>query len=194
MPILAPSVTTIMIGNMAASAILGVSQIQLATAISNGYCSYLTSAVIVTTVDAGAAGSGSGFGQGLFLAPPILQGALNSTFAGNGILGVFQQPLITAIANSISQSLLSATILTANIGVGSGLGVVATLIPNSVAHIASMIGSFSSQGILGPYSIPLATAIATGIDASLPFSRGFTVINGGSAPPPSSGIGIGKLI
>lgn len=194
MALIAPSIAAIVAGNLAAAQILGITQPRLASAISIGFSSYVLSSVTVTTVDAGIAGSGTGFGQGIFLAPPILQGALNTTFAGAGILGIFQQPLIAAIANSISQSLLTATILTVDVGVGTGAGVVATLIPNSVSHIASMYSAFISHGIAGPYSIPLATAIATGIDASLPSSRGFTVIAGGGAPPPSSGVGIGRLV
>lgn len=194
MALIAPAIATIVAGNLAAASILGVSQPLLASAISIGFTSYTLSSVIVTTADAGISGGGAGFGQSLFLAPPILQGTLTSTFAGAGLLGVFQQALIFALSNAISQSLLTANIITANIGVGVGTGVVASLTPNSIAHIATMNGAFIANGIGGPFSRPLATAIALGIDAALPSSRGFTFIAGAGFPPPSVGVGIGKLV
>lgn len=192
--LIAPTISTIIAGNLAASGILGVSQLQLAQAISSGFVNYVLSSVIVTTADVGVLGNGSGFGQGLFLAPPVLQGALTTTFNGAGITGIFEQPLIFAIANSISQSLLSASILTTSISVGTGVGVVATLLPFSAISVPIMIGSFAAHGILGTFSAPLATAIALGIDASLPSSRGFTVVAGSTSPVPSAGVGIGKIV
>jgi hypothetical protein len=193
MALIAPSIATIISGNMAAAGILGVTQPVLATALSLGFSSYLLSSVIVNTADAGALGSGTGIGQGLILSPSILRGSLTSMFSANGIAGVFQQTLIQALSNAYSQSLLTATINTVDVGVGIGTGVVVSVIPNTASHMSILFGAFRSAGINGVYSQPLITALATGIDAVLPSSRGFTVIAGAGIPTTGVGVGIGKL-
>lgn len=194
MALVAPSIATIVAGNLAAAGVIGVSQVQLASAISLGFTSYVLSSVIVNTADVGTLGTGTGFGQGMFLAPPVLQGSLRSTFDGAGIIGPFREPLIFALSNAISQSLLTATISTFDVGVGVGAGVVTTLIPNSVTSVSIMNSMFAANGMIGPMSSNIATAIALGIDAALPSSRGFTVVAGAGSIVPSVGVGIGKLI
>lgn len=193
MPIKVPSTTAILKVNMASVGLIGSQQGQLASAIANGFVNYITSAVRVATADVGILGGGTGIGPGLILSPPILISSLIGTFAGAGILGPLQIPLVTAIANSISQALLTAGIRSNHPSVGVGSGIVVTLVPNNPTHITSMIQAFKAHKMQGAMSDPLATAIATGIDISLPVSRGFVGIVGSPSIVPSGGVGIGSV-
>jgi len=106
---------------------------------------------------------------------------------------VVQQPLIFAISNSISQSLLTSTINTNNPTVGSGSGIIFNIQVNNISSVSSMVSEFISNRIKGPFSNQLATAIALGIDDSLPLSKGSIIISGSGSTSPSTGIGIGKI-
>lgn len=194
MAIIPPNVSEIIAGNMAAASILGVSQLQLANAISVGFTNYILSSVVINTIDVGVAGVGVGVGQGLIIVPSALQLSFTSNFVDSGINGVFQQPLAFALSNAMSQSLLTSTILTQNTGVGVGTGNVSALLVNSGISIPTMIAAFVASAIVGVASVSLATAIALSIDSVLPTARGFIIISGAGSISPGSGIGIGKIV
>jgi len=193
MPLTPPTVIPLVQAGLSGNGILGIAAPLLATAVSNGFTQYTTSALTVTTKDTGTAGGGPGNGLGLFLAEPILISAMQGTFSGNGINGAMRNNVINAIAFGISQSLKSAVIITAHTGVGAGTGFV-TLVVNTPASITFMITNFVAIGISGVYSTPLATAIAQGIDIALPSATGIVAITGAGSPYAAVGIGTGKVL
>lgn len=184
--------TALLTGYLGGGGVFGVSSPQLAAAISNGFCQYAISSVVVNTVDVGSAGSGTGVGLGMVLAPPVLVGSLTATFEGAQIRGPLRQSIITAIANAVSDTLRLALVNTVNVGVGAGTGK-ATLAPNPAASVPLMITNFFGLALAGVSSPVLASAIANGIDQALPSATGVIVIAGASGPSPGSGTGVGKL-
>lgn len=194
MALLSPAVIGLLAANLPANGIAGVSSFQLATAIGNGFSSYMVSAPIVITINVGTAGSGFGIGFGLFLAQPLLFAALNSSFLSHGIAGIMAPPLSNAISMALSQSLLLAQTEIVSASVGTGAGTIVTIIPNSAVSIPLMIESFIGAGIVGISSASMASAIAESIDQVMPSIRGFVVVSGSASPVPSTGPGIGKII
>lgn len=192
MPLLPATAIPIIQSNLLSNNIKGIASIRLATALANGFCSYSQS-IIVSTIDVGTIGSGSGIGLGVTLTPAQLIKTLFDSFTANGISGIFKQRLIVAIASSFSSLLTNAQILTANVGVGVGTGK-ATLIPNSALSISMMTTNFIAANLVGISGPKLARAVAQGYDLALPTAFGVVSITGGTGPSPGSGTGIGKLI
>lgn len=192
MPLIPPAMTALLTGYMGAGGIFGVSSPQLATAVSNGFCQYAISSVVVNTVDVGAAGTGTGVGIGMVLAPPALIGSLTAAFEGAQIRGPLRQSLIVAIANAISDTLKLALINTVNAGVGAGSGK-ATLVPNPGTSVPLMVANFFGLALVGVSSPVLASAIAQGIDQALPSATGVIAIAGAAGPSPGTGTGVGKI-
>jgi len=184
--------TALLTGYFSAGGILGVSSPLLATGISNGFVQYALTGVVVSTIDVGAAGSGTGVGTGFALPPPALVGTLIATFEGAQIRGVMRQPLILAIANAVSDTLRLALANTVHAGVGAGTGKV-TLIANPAVSVPLMVSNFGAATLLGVASSVLATAVAQGIDQALPSTVGVVTIAGAAGPSPGSGTGVGKL-
>lgn len=188
-----PTVIPLIQAGLTGNSIGGVSAPQLTIAISNGFIQYATSILIVNTKDTGTAGIGSGSGFGLLLIKSILISSLQSTFTANNIKGPMRNNLINAIAIGISQSLKSAMVSTLHTGVGSGTGII-TLVPNTKTAITLMITNFVATGIVGAQSLVLATAIAQGIDLSLPSAMGNVIIVGTASPYSAVGVGTGKVL
>lgn len=194
MPILPQAVTGIMTANLAANAFFGITVPQLAGAFGLGFSSYMVSGPVIQTTDTGTLGAGVGTGPGLILDPLILISSLNATFTAQGIIGAQRTQLINAVALTVSASLPTGIITTASAGVGVGAGIVTSVIPNPALSVPTMIGSFTSFGLLGVLSANLATAIALGIDQALPSSQGAVVIAGPPNIIPGAGVGIGKIL
>lgn len=193
MPILSPAMAVILSGYMSSGGISGVSNPQLSLAISNGFCQYAITGVTVSSIDVGAAGSGVGIGFSVFLTQSILVSTLTASFNGAKINGPMRQPLITAIAAAVSDTLKLAEINTINVGVGVGTGKV-TLIPDSAISVSIMIASFIGLSLIGIASPVLASAIAHGIDQALLSAIGVIAITGPAGPSPGTGIGTGKIL
>jgi hypothetical protein len=192
MPLDPGTVGGIMLASLSANALIGVSSPQLSQGIANGLSLYASTGLTVITVDAGVLGAGTGTGIGFILPPPTLLGAFTATFPANGILGVSAPLLINALSLGLSQAFATALINTINPIVGVGAGVVIA-IPNPAASIAAFIAGFASAGMVGPSSIPLATAIASGLDSALPSGTGIIAIAGSPSIIPTAGAGFGKL-
>jgi len=185
--------TALLTGYMGGGGIFGVSSPQLAAAISNGFCQYAISSVVVNTVDVGSAGTGTGVGSGITLATPVLVASLTATFEGAQIRGPLRQSLIVAISKAVSDTLRVALMNTVNAGVGAGTGK-ATLVPNSAVSVPLMVTNFFGLALVGVSSPVLASAVARGIDQALPSASGAVVITGASGSSPGTGTGVGKLI
>lgn len=194
MALLPPPVTGILLANMAGQSILGISAVQMATAVSLGFCGYMVSAPVITTADVGTLGAGAGIGFGLILPPPSLASSLRSSFEAHSIQGANKDMLVAALASGVSQSLLLAQILTVNAGTALGTGKVVSVAPVPVVSIPMMIAAFVGSGLLGVASFNLASAIAQGIDQALPQAQGQVVIAGPSSPFPGGGVGLGRVV
>jgi hypothetical protein len=194
MPLDPTTITGLVTANLSATGLIGISVSQLASAIGTGLSAYAAAppplGITVTTIDSGLVGSGKGTGYGIILPPPDIQGKLQAAFAGSTIIGPITPQLATGLATAISQALGQAIINTVNVGVGNGAGKV-ILVPSSGASF--FIAGFASQLLVGVYVSAVATAIATGLDASLPSGQGIIAISGASGFIGSSGTGLGKI-
>lgn len=192
MPLLPPAMTALLNGYLAGAGFLGVSSPLLAAAISNGFIQYALSGITVNTIDVGTVGAGAGVGTGFSLPVPVLVGSLTAALEGAQIRGVMKQPLISAVANAVSNTVRLALANTVHAGVGTGTGKV-TLVPNPAVSVPLMIANFSAVSLVGVSSPVLARAIAQGIDQAIPSTVGFVAIAGASGPSPGTGTGIGKV-
>lgn len=180
--------------NLAGQAILGVSMPQMATAIAQGFVQYaLSPALVVNSIDVGLLGAGTGIAPTIILPPPAIAGPMHGIFTAAQINGSMRIPLVNAVAAAISQALIAAQVVTVNAGIGSGTGK-AVFIPNSGASVPIMIASFAAALLVGVGAQVLATAIAQGIDASLPAAVAQIVITGTPGPYPGAGSGVGKIV
>jgi hypothetical protein len=192
MPLDPGSVTAIMTSSLLGASIAGIGSTQLATGVANGLSLYANSGLTVISVDTGVLGAGTGVGVGIILPTPMLVGAFTGTFPAGGIAGIMSPALIAALSLGFTQAFATAIINTVNPTVGVGAGVV-TPIPKSVASIPAFIAGFASAGMTGISSIPLATAIAQGLDLSLLSGKGIIAIAGSPSIYASAGAGTGKL-
>lgn len=173
-----------------ANGLAGPSNIQLATGIANGFCSYVQTGITAKSIDAGSAGAGTGIGFGINLAFLVLSGSFQLSFTP--FTGPMKMNLITALSDAFSQVLLSANINTINTGVGTGGGTV-SLNPNPLVSVLAMTTNLSGFGMVGSQGVVLATAIAQGIDQALPSATGIINIVGTASPYAAVGVGIGKI-
>jgi len=193
MPLIQPAVLALLQANLAANGIVGVSAPQLAVVISSGFVQYMQTGVIATSVDVGVLGAGTGIAPTITLAAPAIIGPMQGTFTAAQINGPIRNPLINAIAASVSAALATAQVSTVNASVGVGTGLV-SLVPNPGVSVPLMVANFSAAALLGPISAGLATAIAQGIDAALPSATATVIIAGGPSPTPGSGTGVGVVL
>lgn len=192
MAIVSVAMTTLLNGYMGANSIFGVSSVLLSSAISNGFSQYAVTGVIANTIDVGSVGAGAGIGIGVTIPLVPAMAAMTSEFEAAQIRGPMKQPLINSIVNTLVNTMFLANIVTVHAGVGVGTGKV-TLAPNPLISIPLMITNFAAFTLIGTSSPTLATAIARGIDRSLSLGSGQVVISGPTLPPPSTGVGVGKI-
>lgn len=190
MPLASTITTPIFLANIASAGCIGISSIQLATGLANGLSSYAISGITAVTTDAGQTGSGKGTGTSI-LTPASIIPPMIGFFASQGIAGVLGIPLATGIANALSICISSSIVQTVHPSVGSGTGV-GSLVPTS--GIPFFVSGFAAAGIVGVQGVNLATAVANGLDASLPTTVVTVGIIGASGSSSSAGAGTGKII
>jgi len=173
--------------------LVGKSSGQLSLGLSNALCMYGKTGMAVSTIDVGTLGVGKGIGVGVLLAQPVLAATLASSLSAGGIIGLSAVQLVSGISTGYSMALAAALINTAHPSVGVGTGKL-QIMPNTVVAISIFNTAFKAAGLVGPSSIPLATAIAKGLDMALPSAIGFVAIAGSPNIIPSAGIGSGKLL
>ncbi len=184
--------TELLSAYMDSELIFGVSAINVATAVSLGFCEYAITSLTVESVDVGAVGAGVGAGVGIFISSSALIASLTSSFESAGIHGPMKNPLISAISNTVSDMLKLSIITTVNAGVGIGTGKV-SVIPSPSSSIPIMMYNFLSLGLIGIASPTISKAIAQGIDQAMISATGFIIISGPAGPSPGVGTGIGKI-
>lgn len=188
---LSPEVTLPIIqGFLVSGGAVGPASGQLASALSLGLFQY-ASAVVVTTVDVGTLGAGSGFGQGIFLSPDALSASLTAFAVSHGIAGPSAPGILASFALGLCTSLLGAVVVTAHPSVGVGAGKV-QLSPTGGGPLAfsSALASFGLAGVSAP---GLGDALGLAMDSVISSASGVVSITGASSIYPSSGSGFGKL-
>ncbi|KKL27294.1 hypothetical protein LCGC14_2386580 [marine sediment metagenome] len=194
MPLVLPAVQGLQAASLAGQAILGVSMPQMATAIAQGFLQYaLSPSLVVTSIDVGFLGAGTGIASTISLPSPAIVGPMQGIFTAAQINGPMRIPLVNAVAAAISQALIAAQVVTVNAGIGAGTGK-AIFVPNPGASVPIMIASFAAALLVGVGAQVLATAIAQGIDAALPTAVAQIVITGAPGPYPGAGSGVGKIV
>lgn len=193
MPLNTSTTAPMFLAALTSATIVGQGAPQLAMACAAGLQVYATSSVQVLTVDVGVLGSGAGLGSGLILTPPAASGAMVAAFSAAGIVGTHAIPTATAIGLGLSQALAQAIVQSFHASVGVGSGIV-QLIPNPGASVPAFIAAFAAAGLIGVSATQMATAVAAGVDASLPSVKGLVVISGAGSVYPGSGAGKGVLL
>lgn len=192
MPINPTTVTPIMEVSLISGGLIGPSSLQMATGLANGLTTYVTTGIIVQSIDIGTLGAGTGTGLGVIV-PPVLVESMIASFIAHGIIGIFSIPMATAVATGFMESFLLGLVETVSAGVGVGVGE-AFMIPNSGVSIPAFISGLSSAGMVGPNIIQLASAVAQGLDQVLPISMSTLVIAGPPNILPGAGTGTGKIL
>jgi hypothetical protein len=187
------TVLPIVTGALTSNGIVGVSMPQLALALTNGLVQYVLTGITITSQDVGTVGSGVGTGFGISLEVPILFQNFQTTFTAAGINGTHSRLIINAISTAYSSVFRIANMVTTNVGVAVGTGVV-SVIPNTIISIPTYIGNFTASLLLGISAPALATAIAKGLDQSLPTAKGTVIIAGPPSSTSSTGNGLGKIL
>ena len=115
---------------------------------------------------------------------------ISSNFASAAVVGISSFQLATAIANGLAAyaaaeiTVSTADVGTAGVGVGSGF---CSLSPGSTLPFTT--SSFTSQGMVGIFSLPLATAVANSISQCISLATPVTTHSGVGA-----GSGVGTLV
>lgn len=189
MPITPPGLLGAILPAITATGMIGTAAVQLATGVATGITLW-NPLIKVISVDTGLLGVGAGTGP-VILPPPVLLGAMITSFAGSGILGTMAVPLATGLSLGIALGYAQGLIVTVNTGVGVGAGVAKFIPPPAVA---SMIAGFAAAGLTGTSSIQLATAIGLALQIAFAPLVGTVAIVGAGSPLPGAGAGIGQIV
>jgi hypothetical protein len=192
MPLDPITVGGIMRTSLLGAGLVGIGSSQLAAALTGALCTYGTTTMSVGTVDVGTAGAGKGTGIGVIVPQPVLAASLATFLPSNGIAGLSMPQLVLGVSTGYSMALSGAIINTFHPSVGVGTGKL-QISPNTIASIGVFIQAFLAAGLSGSMAIPLATAVAEGLDAVLPVAMGVVAIVGSPSVISSSGAGSGKL-
>lgn len=188
MPLTTPALTTTIASALLGSGMLGPAMPKLASGLSQGLTLWVK-ALKVTTVDAGAVGTGKGLFP--FLIPqPLLMGALLVAYAANGQLGLMAPLEAVGLANGITVGLAQGLLNTTHPSVGAGAAIARISGPPA---FSSIMQGFASAGITGQGASTKANAISSALSVVLQTLVLPIVIVGGSGPSPASGTGQGSI-
>lgn len=192
MPLNSPALTAgFLAPNLASVSHIGAGMPQFAQGVSNGVVTYITVALKVITSGAGVAGTGATIIP-LIVPPPLLQGALLSSFASMKISGPMSPLTATGLTNGITQGLAALGLVTAtwpNVGVGAG---VAKFVGPSAVPL--MVAGFASAAMTNTGSIQMATAIGIALDTVFQSFIMPVPIVGSPSIVPSAGVGFGVVV
>jgi len=184
-----PGVTTpIFLGSLAATSLVGMSIPQLATGLALGLFQYSQTGLIVTSIDAGTLGAGTGLCPTIILNEQVLFTAISSSLLGHGVTGMLMPALANGAALGISASFALAIVQTINPVVGVGTGKL-QLVPNGAGSVI-FPAAFLAMGLTGTMSAVVASAIGLGIDSVISTAIGVIPIVGTPSMIPSSGVGV----
>lgn len=189
MPITPVGLVGTILPSLASVAMTGISVPQLATGVAAGIMLW-NPLIKVASVDVGTLGAGAGTGP-VIVPPPALLGAMLSSFAASGLIGIMSVPLATGLSLGIATGYAQGLIVTVNPGVGVGTGVAKIIPPPAVP---SMIAGFAVAGLIGISSVQLATAIGLALTITFAALVLPIVIAGPASPLPGAGSGIGQIV
>jgi hypothetical protein len=192
MPINPGTTTPIFLAALIANGLVGPGTSQLATGLATGLSQYVQAGVIVTSIDIGTLGAGTGIGPSIVLNPNILIPAMTASLAGHGIIGSLMPAQANAISFGISASLALGIVQTINTGVGIGAGKL-QLIPNGSGGTLFVAG-FKAAGMSGSMANNMGLAVGLALDAVILSALGVVIIVGPPNIVPGAGIGIGKIV
>lgn len=189
MPLTPPGIVGTVLPSLLATGNIGMGTPQLSSGIAAGVMLWVAQ-MKVTTIDAGSLGVGAGL-LPCVIPQPLLLGGVLAGCAAFGNVGPMMPPFALGVATGLSLAFPQGIITTIHPTVGSGTGVARFVGPSA---IPSMIGGFSSVGMVGPGSVKMASSIGMGIDIAF---AAFTVpipIVGSASPVGSGGTGTGTII
>lgn len=189
MPVTPPTMAGAIAPNLAASGSIGLSAPQLALGVGIGVATW-TQQIVVSTVDTGTLGSGSGVPTPILI-PPSLIGNMLSGFASFGMTGILSPALATALANGIMLGYLQGLLVTSHPTVGVGAGVAKFSAP---AAGPSIIAGLGSAGMSGQQVPKIGGAIGMGLDLSFASLVMPVAIVGAPSPSSGGGVGVGKIV
>jgi len=192
MPIGPGTTLPIFTAALLANGLVGSGTKQLAAGLAMGLFQYTQTGVIVTSIDVGTFGAGTGIGPSIVLLPTILLPAMTDSFIGHGIVGPFMPAQANACAYGISAALALAVVETVNPLVGVGAGKL-QLIPNGTGSVI-FPQAFTQSGATGSMSAKMASAIGLALDAVIASAIGIIAIVGIPSIVPGAGLGNGKIV
>jgi len=182
---MAPILTT----NLVATGMLGLGVPKYAMGIANGVALWLPQ-IIVSTIDAGSLGVGTGILP--FVIPqPLLLAVLTESFISTGLFGVMAPLKILGLANGLAATLPTAFIKTQHPSVGTGTAVASFTSPPPMPAIQA---GFAQAGLVGSSIPKVALAIGLGLQRALVAFKAPVPIIGSASPAGSGGIGTGKIV
>lgn len=189
MPLTPPGIAGAIIGNLAATSILGMSVPLVATGLASGLMQWVPTITVLATAS-GTAGVGVGV-LPLIVPSPTLIGAFGASFPASSIVGPLAAPVIAGLSNGLSLAFLQGLITVTHPIVGAGAGVAKIVAPPAIPFILS---GFASAGLTG-ISVPLvATAIGVGLTTVFNALAYPIAIAGPPSPSPAAGVGVGKIL
>lgn len=189
MPLSPPTVAGVIAANLAGTGHIGIQIPSMAAGVANGLLMWFQS-TRVSTVDTGQLGVGTGL-VSLLVPPPALQGAFFSSFAAQGLIGVWSSRMIIGLANGISSGIAPGIVTTQHPVVGVGAGICRFTAPPATPFI---VQGFGSVGFTGVGTAKIAAAIGTGLDAVLSALVLPTPIAGAGSPVSGGGTGFGQIV
>jgi hypothetical protein len=191
---------SIMTGQFASRALVGIWAPSFCMGISQGIATSFLAMNVVKTVDVGVIATGAGIGKMSGLNPGALTTLLIAQFSARAIIGVRMKDVASGIANAVCMHFLSANMVntvSAGIAIGTGIGKVSGLIPTTMSSaIKAKLMSQSIRGISMPF---VADAIGNAVCTHIMSMAIINVSIVGApvlvlgAPIPGGGSGTGKV-
>lgn len=190
MPVNAQHIASLVLGHMQGQGLRGASAAAISRAVGQavqGYVALMT----VQTAAVGTLGAGKGTGKWI-LVPAAGTATLSASLAGAGFLGAAAPRIASAVAQGVAASLTSMAVVqtaVAAVAVGAETGVAIGPGPQALASLC--LAALGAQGLVGPRSAALATALGQGLAAW--FATGVIqgVVAGTPTVPPVTGAGVG---
>lgn len=189
MPLVAPILSASVTAGILSGGLIGPAVPQLGSGIGQGIALWAQQ-LKVTTVDAGAAGTGKGLGP-LLIPQTLIMNSLLLSYTINGQLGVMAPLEASGIATGLFVGFGQGLISTTHPSVGVGAAVARITGPPA---FSSLMQGFSSAGITGSGASKKANAISMALTMIIQTLVLPVAIVGAAGSSPSSGSGFGSII
>jgi len=175
--------------SLVATGMFGLRTPNFALGVSIGTTKWLNS-LVVTTMDTGSLGVGSG--QLPLLVPqPLLLANITAALIATGNAGIMMPLKALGLSTGLSMAFLQAIVKTTHPGIGSGVGV-ARFSPVPAAPM--IIAGLAEVGMVGTGVVKIGTAIGMGLSQTFATLTLPIPIVGSASPAAGAGTGFGKVI